>query len=244
MALQHLRVPWSSPPSGNARVASWLNGRRVRVWMPGGDPRFMVPASTAVQRVGRYGQELRNGTSFVSNLAISPEPDAVYECWLVVLGSTVPTGVSNSLLLADTAITGNGLGVVSTTVRVRASSSYVLTTNLVPQPYEPIFVVLRQGDYRVYQRGAKFTSASGNVVAPSRLGLGLSGMSLALAVRFTNSTPADDEIRALVSNPWQVFERRVFVSGPLGPALPALSQPTFVPGSLTAFGFRPRVTAS
>lgn len=46
--------------------------------------------------------------------------------------------------------------------------------------------------------------------------------------------------------PWQLFEpRRVWVPQvSAAPSLPTLSLPTYVPGSITSSGFRPRVTAS
>lgn len=46
-----------------------------------------------------------------------------------------------------------------------------------------------------------------------------------------------------MDNPWQLFApRRIWV--PQAGLLPTLSLPTYAPGSLTATGFRPRVTAT
>lgn len=49
----------------------------------------------------------------------------------------------------------------------------------------------------------------------------------------------------LTVNPWQIFApRRAWVPQAAAGGLPALSLATYVPGSLTATGFRPRVTAT
>ena len=54
-----------------------------------------------------------------------------------------------------------------------------------------------------------------------------------------------DEVASFSANPWQLFApRRIWVPQAAITGLPTLSLPTYVPGSLTATGFRPRVTAS
>lgn len=56
---------------------------------------------------------------------------------------------------------------------------------------------------------------------------------------------SDDEMIALYENPWQLFApRRIWVPQAAIAGLPTLSLPTYTPGSLTATGFRPRVTAT
>lgn len=53
------------------------------------------------------------------------------------------------------------------------------------------------------------------------------------------------EMAILYQNPWQLFApRRIWVPQAAITGLPTLSLPTYTPGSLTATGFRPRVTAS
>lgn len=55
---------------------------------------------------------------------------------------------------------------------------------------------------------------------------------------------SDRECAELSRNPWQIFEpRRIFFSAS-APTFPTLSAATYMPGSLTSTGFRPRVTAS
>lgn len=52
--------------------------------------------------------------------------------------------------------------------------------------------------------------------------------------------------KSFVDNPWQIFAprtQRIWVPAGVG-GLPTLSAATFVPGSLTSTGFRPRVTAT
>lgn len=54
----------------------------------------------------------------------------------------------------------------------------------------------------------------------------------------------DDALLDFTRNPWQIFEpRRIFFSAS-APVFPTLSAATYMPGSLTSTGFRPRVTAS
>lgn len=56
---------------------------------------------------------------------------------------------------------------------------------------------------------------------------------------------SDYELSSLYQNPWQLFApRRIWVPQAAITGLPTLSLPTYVPGSLTASGFRPRVTAT
>lgn len=56
---------------------------------------------------------------------------------------------------------------------------------------------------------------------------------------------ADVEMQNLGRNPWQLFApRRILVPTVAASTLPTLSAATFVPGSLTSSGFRPRVTAT
>jgi hypothetical protein len=54
------------------------------------------------------------------------------------------------------------------------------------------------------------------------------------------------ELDALAQNPWQLFApRRIFIPyAAAAGGLPTLSAATYVPGSLTSTGFRPRVTAT
>lgn len=55
----------------------------------------------------------------------------------------------------------------------------------------------------------------------------------------------DEELREVTGNPWQLFApRRIWVPQAPPPSLPTLSLPTYTPGSLTAGGFNPRVTAT
>lgn len=51
------------------------------------------------------------------------------------------------------------------------------------------------------------------------------------------------DVLRLYRNPWAGMSRRIWVAQPGAPVLPTLSLPTYTPGSLTATGFRPRVTA-
>lgn len=54
-----------------------------------------------------------------------------------------------------------------------------------------------------------------------------------------------DRLALVGSDPWAIFKpRRTWAPQAEVVALPTLSLPTYVPGSLTATGFRPRVTAS
>lgn len=57
---------------------------------------------------------------------------------------------------------------------------------------------------------------------------------------------SDDELLSVHRNPWQVISpRRIWLpASAAGGSLPTLSAATYMPGSLTSSGFRPRVTAS
>ena len=60
-----------------------------------------------------------------------------------------------------------------------------------------------------------------------------------------NQELAPREAQSIVENPWQLFApRRIWVPQAAITGLPTLSLPTYTPGSLTATGFRPRVTAT
>lgn len=71
------------------------------------------------------------------------------------------------------------------------------------------------------------------------------GTSLSISAAWSRALSAD-EILSLEDNPWQLFaplERRIWLPAASG-GLPTLSAATYMPGSLTSSGFRPRVTAS
>lgn len=56
---------------------------------------------------------------------------------------------------------------------------------------------------------------------------------------------SDNEIAEVSRDPWQLFApRRILMPTVAASTLPTLSAATFVPGSLTSSGFRPRVTAT
>ena len=60
-----------------------------------------------------------------------------------------------------------------------------------------------------------------------------------------NQSPTFD-LRSVIGNPWPLLEpQRIFVPMSSGaPSVPTLSAATYMPGSITSSGFRPRVTAS
>jgi hypothetical protein len=72
-----------------------------------------------------------------------------------------------------------------------------------------------------------------------------SNCSIYAVVPFTRALWPAEHV-ALTRDPWQLFApRRIFVPiTAAGSTLPTLSIPTYVPGSLTTTGFRPRVTAT
>ena len=60
-----------------------------------------------------------------------------------------------------------------------------------------------------------------------------------------NRMLGDAEVAALTENPQRLYsQRRIWVPQAAITGLPTLSLPTYTPGSLTATGFRPRVTAT
>jgi hypothetical protein len=110
---------------------------------------------------------------------------------------------------------------------------------------------------RGFKNGALIEAPSTNIAANSwtvnRIGIGVLyaagnfslgayGSSLLL---FFNRELSDSEQASLAANPWQLFAARVQrIWSPAAAAIPTLSAATFLPGSITASGFRPRVTAS
>ena len=74
---------------------------------------------------------------------------------------------------------------------------------------------------------------------------GFSILGRALGVSFFNSALPDSAFRRLAGNPWILASRRIiFPTAAAAAALPTLSSATYVPGSITSTGFRPRVTVT
>jgi hypothetical protein len=65
------------------------------------------------------------------------------------------------------------------------------------------------------------------------------------AVAILTTKVDDAEAKSIIRNPWQLFApRQIWIPSSAASALPTLSFPTYVPGSLTSSAFRPRVTAT
>jgi hypothetical protein len=111
---------------------------------------------------------------------------------------------------------------------------------------------------KVYKNGALFgtpaitneavVNASGNLRVGAADGTNFKGWVGDVGlVAFWSRELAETEQRSLGDNPWQLFEpRRIPIpyAAAAGNWPNILSVPTYVPGSLTSTGFRPRVTAT
>jgi hypothetical protein len=91
-----------------------------------------------------------------------------------------------------------------------------------------------------------YRSATIYVGGYSVSGYGLVGDKLSLAI-FANRAWASGEHASLAANPWQIFAPQQIIIPTAtagGGSFITLSNATYVPGSITNVGFRPRVTAS
>lgn len=134
------------------------------------------------------------------------------------------------------------------------------STSVINGNWHMFAVVRRRAVYEIYVDGLSYavTTATGGGTASiynrncnlhvggyESTGYGLNGRSLAFAAAYARA-PSAEEIALLSRNPWQLFApKRIWVPiTAAGSSLPTLSIPTYVPGSLTTTGFRPRVSFS
>lgn len=230
-------------------ASSGVSGRALRFNTGTAGSRYRLP--TNGRRVTGFG---------ASNLAL-------HQWTRIHLVTPLATGASQ--LLSTSGQTSDGSAATGIMCRVEASGQIVFahagvaalatTSNAVPwvAGQESCIVVRHNGSsIVVFANGKKFTCPS--YAVSSTPGPGMYGIWLGREdtdstrfsgkyTLFADSTylVTDDEGLKLSLDPWAIFEQD-FLPMPdsVVAALPTLSLPTFVPGSLTASGFRPRVTAS
>jgi len=250
-----LRVDWSNPIT-RGLVSVHLAGHTVG-WTVNGTT--LVPSA-----VGQSRQYVSASSNYLSApLAVT------YPLTMFALHRQTTVGVSRALVSVGNSSTGRHLlyfgnsneflvfsgsgggqwGSTSAGAFYSDTSQYHMAVGVVRGTAN------RQG---YYDGTSPFAANTGidTVAASNTVALGaywLSGVpqagfywpgEIALAGIF-NRALSDPEILSLSSDPWQLFApHRIWVPQAAITGLPTLSLPTYTPGSLTATGFRPRVTAS
>lgn len=230
-------------------ASSGMSGRALRFNTGTAGSRYRLPTNGL--RVTGFG---------VSNLAL-------HQWTRIHLVTPLTTGTTQ--LLSTSGQTTDGSAATGIRCRVETTgrmafahagvAELALTTDAIPwvAGQESCVVVRHNGiSFVAFVNGKKFTCPS--YAVSSTPGPGMYGIWLGRedtdSTRFSGKYSlfadstylvTDDEGLKLSLNPWAIFEQD-FLPMPdsVVAALPTLSLPTFVPGSLTASGFRPRVTAS
>lgn len=230
-------------------ASSGISGRALRFNTGTAGSRYRLP--TNGRRVTGFG---------ASNLTL-------HQWTRIHLVTPLATGAFQ--LLSTSAQTTDGSVGTGITCRVSTTSTLAFehagvaalaaTSNAIPWVVgqECCIVARHNGaSFVAFVNGKKFTCPSysiSNTPGPSMAGIWL-GREDGDGTRFSGKYKlfadstylvTDDEGLKLSLDPWAIFEREfLLMPDSVVAALPTLSLPTFVPGSLTASGFRPRVTAS
>jgi hypothetical protein len=223
MPVRERILGWTQQPQEAAAVNRDY-GSQLDVWVPqgntvlslSGQPTVGINYSYAALASSRFGREVRKtGSDFFNGLTIPARAGAGYQCWMVVLGSTVTSTTGTNPCLLDAS--GNGLQADANGVTVRAASTNHIVTSVVPSAGEAVFAVLRNGDYRVYQRGVKYSSSAAFGSPIVNAAIGRTNHSLVLLARWTDETPTDDAIWRLLGAPWEIIApQRVWVPVNIG----------------------------
>lgn len=254
MAVRRISIPWDRQPQEAVEVNSEF-GPNLEVWMPHAGGLIDVAgmggatfvAAEAAARLGN-GYELAKLTSnYANGMTFTTRPGASWECWLIVIGSTLGNSTLTQAMHGKTTdhgmyTTSNGLCASTGIVRLRAASTYILTAASVAAPGDVIWYQNKGGDHRLYHREERLVTT---VDWGSRFagdGLSLQNDSFALLARWTNHTPHDDQINALMRNPWQLCApQQIWVPrATVAAGVPTLSLPTAF--NITNTTATPRVT--
>ena len=257
-------VDWSNPASiGLDFVAlpnanSWSKiGRNIS------NP-FSISAGSPVSGIGKYGRKVvYDSTAYHTSNGINPPP-----CTWIVIGEGSTSGSNCSL-----GGSGNGSenaertqfdtysGTPRSIVVNTAGSASVATSTATAlssgEPFVAAFTVDATMATQVFFRDKKdIASSPGGSVGTytvTRIGALAKSLSIApysnsiFAVMAWSVVLADPVIWSMLNNPWQLFtplSRKIWVPGATGSSGPALSDSTYVAGSLTSTGWRPQITAS
>ena len=224
---------------GGVAISSGTTGSYISL---GAQPQLLVGATVVVPFVKRDDSvryimgEVDTGSNYTEDIAVNMSNTGAASAGRFVFG-----------LRAD----GSG------TNRI-AHTAQILTSGIL---YTAVIRIVSASSYDIYINGASQDLAYSNAVNVAQ-SVGLTDYPLALANRnvrgaFSSGTNVDillylrtpatiDDPASVSLNPWQLFEpQRIFIPEAAGGgAFPTLSLPTYMPGSLTSVGFRPRVTAT
>lgn len=218
-----------------------------------------------------YGTEFGIGGVMASPTTAVPVRKAVLGkrqfTVVVVFCPTATFQASTELLRIGAGSTGVRLNVATSETAINAATwtlnavvngngNIVLMNRFSTAPAVSILSVENSNMYETigplggYQKdiaaGILHTSKAGAYIEPSDLSVMVKGSTLKVyAVAVLPWSSSLQEREGYVRNPWQLFApRRIWVPQAAITGPPTLSLPTYTPGSLTATGFRPRVTAS
>ena len=164
------------------------------------------------------------------------------------------SGVLGALIVSNTSgesanISFNSSGQI-TAGTIRANTSVTGNTVFAVGQTVAAAYVIRNGQQKLWVNGIEQTGAGTLAVSVfqnrNTLIVNGSGLSASLLVAFGGAL-SDHELAAITLNPLLTIAPRVIrvpVAAAGGATLPTLSNATFVPGSVTATSFRPRVTAT
>ena len=164
-------------------------------------------------------------------------------------GLSIPSVGGGAISVSYRAATGTSVIQVGTTSSVIPINSDVCVVGVVPS--------LIASDAYLYVNGIKYNTSIGAASTSGSATYSKETIGALLRTTASNFSPyqayavargraiSEEFAKYLSSNPWKFFApRRIWVPQAAITGLPALSLPTYAPGSLTATGFRPRVTAT
>ena len=213
------------------------------------DPYFAPPTrSTCQAGVSCY---------FGGGQALRAKKSATFDGQISLLCVAVPTASGGACIFTPAGNTGT-LGQIWINHPSSGTISYATSSGrldaFAPSLGTVYAIVLTHNgtESELWVNGRRFSSSS--LTAPSMSGQMLVGGRdssgdwpftghIALAATFSVALPSG-LARSLSLNPWAMFERRVWLPTVAAAAVPTLSAATYVPGSITSAGFRPRVTAT
>lgn len=265
------RKPWRRQPRGVGLDLSerWKSLGLVKVYTPGRHALAISGAATTVATPHGLGFSASAASASFSDPA-SPSLVSGAQNWtiLAAFATTQATAANGRCIYAErpdaTQIIKVTVGANDNFARLVARNSsnvliQVIGTSNVRDGSPKVVAAVRYGDndHQLFVNGvSERTEVAGignlfGTAATPTIGndpqdpinsIFTGGIALVALFR---SALSPHGIKALSDNPWQLFQpRRIFVPQAGITGLPTLSLATYVPGSLTSSGFRPRVTAT
>ena len=254
------RIPWDSQPQEAVTVDSRLKGRIQAVLLAGanidsGGRTFQLFAganTTLAATPGGIGESLL----ISSAVSVAASPAAVAgSTWSIILGVVRVAGSSAYPYCLKPTSAAYGLTLEHSSVGGRAAYYDGATLqdsgfSLAAGEHAVIGLTWNGTGYTWFKNGLKTAYAAGISAGTGAWLFASFGIFTNRAIwtlaAFTSSALTDVEMRGATGQ-WGIFEPQsipVYVAGAGGVHLPTPSLPTYLPGSLTSTGFRPRVTAS